>query len=150
MGGVVTSCLYKSHQQQGHRKVLTTFLILGAIMLLYGFLIRPYGGISKIRATPSWIGICTGISLITYAFLYWLADVRNKTSWAKIIGPAGKSTLTCYLVPYIYYAIWSIWAVTLPVFIRTGILGLIKSMLFALLIVAITGVLNRWKISLKI
>ncbi|MBK8500953.1 MAG: DUF5009 domain-containing protein [Saprospiraceae bacterium] len=150
MGGVVTSCLYKIYYQQGHRKVIITFLILGIIMLLYGFLVRPYGGISKIRATPAWVGICTGISLITYAFLYWLADIRNQTSWAKIIGPAGRSTLTCYLVPYIYYAIWSIWAVTLPEFIRTGVLGLIKSMLFALLIVAITGLLNKWKISLKI
>ncbi len=150
LGGVVASSLYKVLQQRGHQKIITMLVIFGVLMLVYGFLVRPWGGISKIRATPSWVGICTGISLLAYAFFYWLIDVRRQSSWTNIIGPAGRSTLTCYLVPYVYYAIWSIWAVTLPEFIRTGVVGLLKSLLFALLIVFLTGLLNRMKISLKI
>lgn len=150
LGGVVASSLYKVLQQRGHQKIITMLVIFGVLMLVCGFLVRPYGGISKIRATPSWVGICAGISLLAYAFFYWLIDVRRQSSWANIIGPAGRSTLTCYLVPYVYYAIWSIWAVTLPEFIRTGVVGLLKSLLFALLIVFLTGLLNRMKISLKI
>lgn len=150
MGGVVASTIYKIQYQQGHGRVIITLLIFGALMILYGFLVRQYGGISKNRATPSWVGICMGLSLVSYAFFYWLIDVRKKVSWSKIIEPAGRSTLTCYLVPYVYYAVWSIWAISLPLYLRTGLVGLIKSMLFALLIVAITGLLNRGKISLKI
>jgi predicted acyltransferase len=150
MLGVLASALYKKYSVSGHLNVILAWTALGLLMLLFGFLLRPYGGISKIRSTPAWVGICAGISLLAYAFFYWLVDVAGKKSWARILDPAGRSTLTCYLVPYVYYAVWSIWAITLPAFMRTGIVGLIKSLLFALLIVGITSVLNRWKISLKI
>lgn len=150
MGGVLTTLLFRMQKEKGHSKVFGVLLFFGAIMLIYGFLVRPYFGISKIRATPSWTTICIALSVFSFLLFYWLIDLKKITGWTKIIEPAGRSTLTTYLVPYVYYAIWSIWAIRLPEFIRTGMLGLIKSLLFALLIVAITGVLNRWKISLKI
>lgn len=150
MGGVLTSALFRKYSEKGPGRVFAVLFTLGVVLLVYGFIVRPYFGISKIRATPSWTSICMAISIFSFLFFYWLIDLKKIDRWTSIIEPAGKSTLTCYLVPYVYYAIWSIWAITLPEFLRTGLLGLLKSLLFALLIVAITGLLNRWKISLKI
>lgn len=150
MGGVLTSVLFRIYREKGTAMVFQVLLILGTLLIIYGFMVRPSFGISKIRATPAWTSICMGISVLAFLFFYWLIDLKKMNRWTQIIRPAGRSTLTCYLVPYVYYAIWSIWAITLPEFIRTGLLGLIKSLLFALLIVSITGLLNRWKISLKI
>ncbi len=152
MAGVVASALYKKATGLGGitNRFMPILLFLGLLLLLYGFATRPFWGISKIQATPSWIGFCTGISFIAYAVLYWLVDLKKQDKWTWVIGPAGKSTLTCYLVPYFYYAIITLLGLSLPMTVRTGAVGLTKSMLFAFLIVAITGILYRSKISLKI
>ncbi|MDH3243216.1 MAG: hypothetical protein OEM26_01260, partial [Saprospiraceae bacterium] len=151
MAGVVASALYKKASLGGiPNRFMSILLFLGILLLLYGFATRPFWGISKIQATPSWIGFCTGISFIAYAVLYWLVDLKKQDKWTWVIGPAGKSTLTCYLVPYFYYAIITLLGLSLPMTVRTGAVGLTKSMLFAFLIVAITGILYRSKISLKI
>jgi hypothetical protein len=96
------------------------------------------------------VGICTGISLAAFGVLFIITDQYKKTRWAAILSPAGRSTLTCYLVPYFYYALLVIVGYYLPESLRTGYVGIIKSLLFALLIVSITGLLERVSIRLKI
>ncbi|MCB0658622.1 MAG: DUF5009 domain-containing protein [Saprospiraceae bacterium] len=150
LGGVVASSIYKRLAAEDHGRFIGVLVLMSVLMLVYGWLTRPAFELSKIRATPAWIGYCTAITLLAYAVIYYLVDVRKWDHWYRWIRPAGRSTLTTYLVPYVYYAVWSIWAIQLPVALRTGILGLVKSLLFALLIVGITGLLNRWKIRLKI
>jgi predicted acyltransferase len=125
-------------------------ILLGVIMLIFGFGTRPLWGISKIRATPAWVGICTGISFLIFGFLYVLVDVINKKSWFRIIDAAGTSTLTCYLIPYYWYAIIALLGFSLPIALRTGGIGIIKSIIFALIIVQITGLLEKLKIKLRI
>jgi len=150
LGGVVASSVYKRLAQEAYGQFIGVLIVMSSLMLLYGWLTRPAFELSKIRATPAWIGYCTAITLSAYALIYYLVDIRKWDGWYRWIKPAGRSTLTTYLVPYIYYAVWSIWAIHLPLAVRTGAVGLVKSLLFALLIVAITGLLNRWKIRLKI
>jgi predicted acyltransferase len=140
----------KGSAMKGYRSYFFILLALGAAALIYGFLVRPLGGISKIHATPSWTMICAGISLLVLALLYLLTDRMKITSWAKIIAPAGRSTLTCYLIPYVVYPLLSLLHFKLPAALTTGIVGLIKSLLFALLIVALTRLFEKMKITLKI
>jgi hypothetical protein len=123
---------------------------IALVFVAYGYAVRPEWGISKIRATPSWTAICTGISFASLAVVYIITDVLYWRSWFKWISPAGTSTLTCYLVPYLYYAFLGFLALQLPLVVRTGFSGVIKSILFALLIILITGLLERGKIKLKI
>ncbi len=40
--------------------------------------------------------------------------------------------------------------ISLPAFLLTGAVGIIKSLLFALLIILLTGLLEKWRIRLKI
>lgn len=146
MAGVLAAQIYSG-------KVTRSMLLLtslGGLFLAGGFLLRPYWGISKILATPSWVMICTAISLWCFTALIYIADIRKKQNWFAIIRPAGTSTLTAYLLPYIHYALYSLIGVSLPLVLRTGAVGIAKSLLYALVIILITGLLEKWKLRLKI
>jgi heparan-alpha-glucosaminide N-acetyltransferase len=151
IAGIIIAVLYSSLAEKGKYKTcFIVLLLLGAIMLAGGFAIRPLAGISKIRATPSWVMICTGISILLFTALIWLIDRKHKKHWFAIIKPAGTSTLTAYLLPYIYYPLYHMAGISLPVILLTGVTGIIKSLLFALLIILLTGLLEKWRIRLKI
>ena len=151
MSGVLVTMLYiRLGEKQRIGQFVSMLVILAAALIVYGIVTRPEWGISKIRATPSWTTICAGISIVLFALLFVIADVAKKTSWASFLGPAGRSTLTCYLVPYFYYPIMALIGIYLPEFLRTGMIGLVKSLLFAYLIIFITGQLQRINIRLKI
>ncbi len=151
MAGVTASVIYiKVKEKATAFEFLLVMLGLAIIMFAFGFGTRPLWGISKIRATPAWIGICSGISYIFFGLLYLLIDIRNGRKWFSIIDPAGTSTLTCYLIPYYWYSVLALTGLSLPMSLRTGTVGIIKSVLFALLIVQITGLLEKINIKLKI
>jgi predicted acyltransferase len=153
MGGIVVSVIYRQLVEKGKYAQCWAVLIgLALVMFACGFALRPNWGISKIRATPSWVMICTGISIAVFLLLIWLVDIKGKGNWFSIIKPAGTSTLTCYLLPYLHYALLNIFgaAISLPLFLRTGGIGIVKSMLYALTIILITGFLEKKKIRLKI
>ena len=149
MAGVVVAVIYSGLTKK-FKVAVGVLLAIGLVMLLGGFAIRPLEGISKIRATPSWVLICTGISTLVFAGLAILVDRYKKQNWFSVIQPAGTSTLTAYLLPYIHYALFHIIGITLPLFLRTGIVGIIKSLLYALCIILITGLLEKKRLRLKI
>jgi heparan-alpha-glucosaminide N-acetyltransferase len=151
MAGVVTSVIYRKFAHNNKLKqYAVTMAVIGFCMLAFGFALRPLGGISKIRATPSWTAICTGISILFFVVLIYIVDIRNKRGWYGAIRPAGTSTLTCYLLPYIHYAIFTLVGITLPIFIRTGLAGIFKCLAYAMLIILVTGLLEKWRIRLRI
>ncbi len=151
MGGVLTTAvMIKLQESKKISRLIPLLLAFAAILLLFGFLTRPAWGISKIMTTPSWTAICSGITVLAFAFLYLLSDKMGLYRWADIIKAAGSSTLTCYLLPYIVYALWVIIGLTSIEFLNTGVVGLLKSALFAILIIQLTGLLGRWSIKLKI
>lgn len=127
-----------------------TLLLASAASIVAGFLFRHFFIISKILATPSWVMICIGITLAVFVIVYWLADVQKKTAWAAIIRPAGTNTLLCYLLPYFAYALFDALNVSLPLALRTGGVGLLKTFVFALLIVNLAGLAMRINIRLKL
>lgn len=152
MAGVCASVLLRSgiFRKRGEAAYILALLALGLLCLLSAFELRPYWGISKIRATPAWVGMCTGISFIAYAFLYWLTDLRNITSWSAWLKPAGIATLTCYFLPYLWYPAAEITGLHLPDMLVTGIAGIFKSLAFAWLMVWLTGLLIKTGIRLRI
>ncbi|RZS96529.1 DUF5009 domain-containing protein [Cecembia calidifontis] len=151
MAGVIIGVYYKNYLAKGKND--NYWLILGlsaSFLILFGLLTRPLWGIHKIGASPSWVSICTGLSFLFLALLIWLADRKGKAVWFDFIKPAGTSTLTCYLIPYIHYALYAMMGLALPVFLRTGLVGILKSLLYAFIIVWVTGLLEKKKIRLKI
>lgn len=148
--GVICAVLYRKFSGK-LLKVEIILILMALVLFAFGFATRPLWGISKIRATPSWTTICAAISILIFAFLLFLIDKKGKENWFHIIKPAGTSTLTCYLLPYLHEAIFlSIIGIHLPLLLRTGWAGVIKSLIFALIIVIITGFLEKRRLRLKI
>jgi heparan-alpha-glucosaminide N-acetyltransferase len=151
MAGLFASVLMLRLKEKERETLLLPGLAVFAIVLMgFGFLTRPEWGISKIMATPSWTTLCAGISTLSFGLLYIVADRWKMTGWAGVIKPAGTSTLTCYLVPYYVYAIGALAGWHLPDALTTGALGILKSILFGLLIIQLTGLLAKINIRLKI
>lgn len=151
MGGVVTSQIFRYYIKQNNWKKLVAILfVIAAALMIAGFALRPIGGISKIRATPSWILICSAITIFVFIIIYWLADVKHKANWFNFIKPAGTDALLCYLLPYYAYAFVVLLSLSLPDVLLTGGIGLVKSLVFSLLMVFIAGLLSKLKIKLKL
>ena len=151
ISGLIASLLYIKFNEKGKiREFLVVMGVLALVFITFAIMTRPEWGIKKIGGTPSWSAICAGIGFASFGILYILADIMKVRKWAAILGPAGTATLTCYLVPYFYYGFYSIIGYSLPLGLRTGYVGIVKSLLFALLIVLITGGLEKLKIKLKI
>lgn len=151
MAGVLVSSIYLQYFSKSNaQKFILGLVAFGITLIVVGLLLRSYWGISKIHATPAWTQICTGIGLLSFAILYWIIDMKGHSNWIRILKPAGVATLTCYLVPYLVYPLIEAAGISLPETLRTGAIGLTKSMLFALAVILITSQLNHLKVKLKI
>ena len=149
-GVLATVIFHKLHERSKIKWFYIIIFLLAITTLLLGLLTRPEWGISKLRSTPSWLGICSGIGFALFGFFYWLADQKGKKNWYKLIQPAGTATLTCYLLPYFIYPLREMFGLVLPESLRTGTIGIIKSLLFALGIVLLTGLFEKFKLKLKL
>src|SRR5215217_413524 len=143
MAGIVTALFYRKYDTRSSA-FWVSVLGFAAALFLYGYLTSPVWGISKIRATPSWTTICSAITISGLALIIYLTEILNRRKWYDYIRPAGTSTLTCYLLPYIHYALIGLLSLPqLPEILRTGPVGLLKSLLYALIIVSIAGLLQK-------
>jgi heparan-alpha-glucosaminide N-acetyltransferase len=151
LGGVITTLLVQHFRQQ--HKSATLLLVLAGIsvgLLLLAFLTRPYWGIAKLGATPAWLFLCSALTILTFMAIYWLTDMRGKANWFTFIKPAGTDTLLCYLLPYFAYALVEFLRIHWPAWMLTGGVGLLKSFVFALGCVGVTGLLSRNGVRLKL
>ena len=112
MSGMLITLILKKFSNDNFRKPFFTIASLGLVSIILGFFLRHWFIISKIQATPSWALICNGISMVLFAILYWLIDVKKRTGWGSWLRPAGANSLTIYLVPDMFYYI--IWQFSLP------------------------------------
>jgi heparan-alpha-glucosaminide N-acetyltransferase len=152
MAGTIMGVLYGRFAATNRYRPLWLLLpAIAAVMIIAGFIVRPYaGGISKIMATPAWVLICSGISVLAFVFVTWLTDRQRKENWFRLIRPAGTSTLTCYLLPYIVYAVYGLTGFRYPSFFNEGIGGIIRSLVIALLVILLVGQMEKIRLKLKI
>lgn len=150
VGILSTVILQKLKEKDEERKFIYYSIFAGILLISGGFLMRNFFIISKILATPPWIWICSGISVVLFVLFYYLVEMKAKENWFTVIKAGGTSTLTCYLIPYFIYNLVAIYDLSLPDGLKTGMVGILKSLLFALLVIWITSVLGKMKIKLKI
>lgn len=152
LAGVLVSLWYARMSAKGYNTSLWLWILLaGCLAIAAGLLIRPYTeGISKIRATPAWIFICTGISILMFEIMIYLVDFKSKKNWFSLIWPAGTATLTCYLIPYFQDGFYGLFHFRYPHFLDFGIGGFLRSWAVAFIVVIIGGFLERKRIKLKI
>ena len=151
-GGLLFSLLYfKNVYKLEKIKLFKIAFIISITLLVFGLFLRNDFPISKIYSTPSWSTICLSISIISCLSLDYILKFND--SLLKYIGflkPAGTSTLMCYLIPYFVYPIITLLGFKWPELISNGGIGLLKSMIFSVSIIAFCGILEKRKLRLVV
>lgn len=149
MGGVLLSVINVKYINTESRKKIIWSIIAVLFFILAGFLAHKFWIISKPQGTPSWVFYCIAISIAVYTFIYWLVG-KGKASWFDIIKPAGTATLTSYLIPYVFYSVFTLTGFQLPEVLVGHPIGILKCIVFSFITVGITALLNKIGIKLKI
>jgi heparan-alpha-glucosaminide N-acetyltransferase len=151
MAGIVTSVIFLgAHRWQAlHQKILLG-LAFAVLTLIAGRLLTPLG-ISKIRATPTWDLYSIGAAVLFFTLLYWICDVKKRTAWAAFVRPAGSNTLLTYLIPDFYYFLIPLTGITFfATHLNSGWHGVIRSVVFTGLVLAVAAALTKLKIRLQL
>ena len=74
----------------------------------------------------------------------------KRSAIRNLIAPAGTATLTCYMIPSIWYDVQQLLGLHWPAALTFGLPGLIKALVFAFIIVALTGLFEKLHLKLKI
>jgi heparan-alpha-glucosaminide N-acetyltransferase len=152
LSGMFTTLILKKYSQPDFQKAIVRIVTIGILSIAGGFILRNWFIISKIEATPSWGLICNGISMLLFALLYWIIDIKKHSNWTFFLKPAGENSLTTYLVPnIIYYLIW-ISGIPILAYKQSGVplIVIAGSICWALLMVGLTKFLVRYNIKLKL
>lgn len=148
MAGIVASTIFlDSKLAQTFQQKAFWALGYAAVLLGAGWLLSPFG-ISKLGATPSWCLYCSGISVLLFLALYWLADVRHITGWATILKPAGSNTLLTYLLPDLFY--FAMEALYITTQWNSGWPGVIRSIVFTFAMLGLAGLLTKLRVRMQL
>ncbi len=152
LSGVVVSLIF--FEEKISRKINRRFLYAGIFALstaIAAYFIRPYFGISKIYATPSWCLYCVAICVVLYGLLYWLTDVLRYSKWTEFFQPAASNALLVYILPAIIFHIQQLTGLYfMPASFHQGLLGIAWSACFAIIMMLLAMGLNRVKIRLQL
>jgi heparan-alpha-glucosaminide N-acetyltransferase len=135
-------------------------LLLGAGFALVGFMLHSLKylhsmfKISKLSATPSWGLISSALVSWAWAFVYIVSDISKWKIIPRIVEYAGRNALMAYIL-----SIQLIFGINLlgsyvfqHDFYRqlAGSIGLWRSVCFSVFIVLLAGILERFKVRLKL
>lgn len=151
MAGIVTSIIFLgAHRWQSLREKILLGLTFGFSALVAGWFLTPLG-ISKIRATPTWCLYSIGAAVLLFTLLYWVCDVKKRTAWAFFARPAGSNTLLTYLIPDFYYFFVPLLGITyFATHLNSGWPGVMRSIVFTAIVLAIAAGFTRLKIRLQL
>jgi heparan-alpha-glucosaminide N-acetyltransferase len=151
LGGLILGILLRKYANQPIQ-FLKIAIPYGIVSIVVGFVFRHWFIISKDRGTPSWGLICLGISVLAFALIFYIVEIKNHSAWANVFVPAGKNSLTTYLYPDIIYYIS--WAFSLPLFLykqnSSQLLAVAGSLLWAFVMIRLTPFLVKKHIQLKL
>ena len=152
ISGIIISTLFIGESKSSTPNEKIRWMIIFALFACAGgFFLRPLYGISKIYATPSWTLYSVSICTLLYAFLYWLIDLKGIVKWSRFLKPAGSNPLLAYLLPDIFYAlIWMFGIKILSEYFGYGMTGIIRSLVFSLIMLWFTERLTKLGVKLHL
>ncbi len=151
LSGLLIGTLLKNYKTKPNQ-FLALIIPIGLTCLVLAFVLRNWFIISKIVGTPSWAMLCNGISILLFALLYFLIDIKGWKKWTTPFLPAGQNSLTTYLAPDIlYYLIWSL-PLNILFYKQEEItwLAVSGSIVWAFAMIGFAALLSRIQIRLKL
>ena len=132
------------------RELKYLFFFYWISMIGLGMLCHRFWIMSKNLATPTWLCYSVEFCVFIFTLLWWVADLKGHTHWARPISPAGTATLTCYMLPTIWYSVQQLLGVSWPSVLENGIPGLLKALGFSFVIIGLTWCFTKIGLKLKI
>lgn len=123
-------------------------LAAAAVLAVLGLAAHQGWIISKNLGTLPWCLLVSALSVALYTVLR-LMEKRGWTGWFKPLAPAGTATLTVYMIPYLFVALWIFVNPSIPQWL-TGWVGVGKCALMAAVYIACAWGLTKAGIKLKI
>lgn len=144
LGGLLTVL---GERRLGGNKVAAG-LGAAAVLALLGAASHQGWIASKGLGTLPWCLFASAVSVVLYTLLRVL-EKHGLTGWFKPFEPAGTATLTVYMIPYFFLALWVFIDPVLPAWV-CGWAGVLKCLLFSFLCVGAAWGLKALGIKLKI
>ena len=83
-------------------KKLQRLVVIGAALVLLGYLLNPVTPIIKRIATTSFVIVSGGWSILAMAFFYWIADIKSWANrWGLFFAVVGMNSLFIYLFAHL-------------------------------------------------
>ncbi|MFT5885772.1 MAG: heparan-alpha-glucosaminide N-acetyltransferase [Arcticibacterium sp.] len=151
ISGLIIGILLKKYRTESTLFLRQTIPI-GFGALIMALVLHHWFIISKIEATPSWGLLCTGISILLFALLFYLIDVKKKSAFFAPFKPAGENSLSTYLAPDIVYYLF--WALPFQVLFykqdESSLLAVGGSIVWAFAMIGFAALLAKINIRLKL
>ena len=111
---------------------------------------------SKILATPSWCLVSSGATAAAWSVVYVVTDVWGFSAWPKAVFIAGENALLAYLVAPFLLSLFDLLAMLRGGFdfyqalAEPFLVGTVRSLVFAWLVVRLCGLLRRAGVRLQV
>jgi predicted acyltransferase len=136
-----------AHLPQGKRILIGLGTALAAFLL--GVFTRRFWIAAKLRLTLPCCLFVSAIAIAVYTLLRFL-NSKGLSGWFAVIRPAGTATLTTYMIPYVFYGFADITGIVLPDWLTHSPMNLVNCFCFALICIAIVGLLQKLHLKLKV
>ena len=120
-----------------------------AASLLLGLFTHKFWIAAKLGLTLPCCFFVMAAAIGIYTLLRFL-NSRKLSGWFAVIRPAGTATLTTYMMPYVFYGFADITGIVLPDWLTHGPMALVNCFCFALIVVAVVGLLQKLHLKLKV
>ncbi len=148
LGGLLTILAERRLASQKTSTKLLTASGSAATLAFFGLASHQGWIISKGLGTLPWVMYASTISIAVYALLRVL-EKHSLTGWFKPLQPCGTATLSVYMIPYFFLALWVFINPVIPAWM-SGWVGVGKCFLLGVLCVGVAWLLERAHIKLKI
>ncbi|MBR6869888.1 MAG: DUF5009 domain-containing protein [Bacteroidales bacterium] len=136
-----------AHLPQGKRILIGLGTALAAFLL--GVFTRRFWIAAKLGLTLPCCLFVSAIAIAVYTLLRFL-NSKGLSGWFAVIRPAGTATLSTYMIPYVFYGFADITGIVLPDWLTHRPLALVNCFCFALICIAIVGLLQKLHLKLKV
>ena len=136
-----------AHLPQGKRILIGLGTALAAFLL--GAFTRRFWIAAKLGLTLPCCLFVSAIAIAVYTLLRFL-NSKGLSGWFAVIRPAGTATLSTYMIPYVFYGFADITGIVLPDWLTHRPLALVNCFCFALICIAIVGLLQKLHLKLKV
>jgi heparan-alpha-glucosaminide N-acetyltransferase len=141
------------------RARVRSLAVLGAALLIAGYVLRPLHGFSKIGGTESYCLATAGICCLVFLLFYVVLDIAGGKRAAAFLIPAGRNPLLAYLLPGFIGSFLGLLGGVLridagrivwPFAEKGGLVGILNAAVMTGVVLVLTSLLGRAGLRLKL